>query len=329
MLPQPQSILVTGASGFIGSAVTRRLIEEGHRVRCLLRHGSRTDRIDGLSVERAVGDLLDPESIHRAARGCTAIIHLAGISAWTQITSPLVWPVIVDGTATVLAAAQAASVSRVVYVSSAASFGPADQPITRDETAVPDDRLAAGMTYVSAKRKAEELCLAAAANGRHVVIVNPTEVYGAGDHDLVTAGNILTVLNSSPVVVCRGGTSLVHVDDVAEGIVQSLAHGRSAERYLLGGDNLSHRELARLLLDLVGRKSPVLSLPAPLLRIGAAAANFLKLPFPIPPALVPYVVRYWYFSSQKARKELKIEFRPARSVLSETVAWLREEGHLN
>jgi len=328
MLQHPTSILVTGASGFIGSAVTRRLVDEGCQVRCLIRSTSRTDRLDALPVERALGDIRDADAVRLAADGCHAIIHLAGISAWSEIASPLVEPVIVKGTENILEAARISGVSRVLYVSSAASLGPVRHSAARDETAEFDEQSAEGMAYVGAKREAECLCQKAVAAGLDVVVVNPAEVYGPEDHDLVTAGNLVTLLRSFPVLVCRGGTSIVHVDDVVEGIVRALHQGRRGERYLLGGDNLTHRELAELLLTIAGRRSRVFQVPVPLLGFLSGLAHRLGIAFPIPRELLPYVTHYWFLDCQKSRRDLGMQFRSARETLTPTVSWLRASGFL-
>lgn len=321
-------VLVTGASGFIGSNVVRRLVETGRFVRCLVRATSRADRLDGLDVERVTGDIRDSQAVHFAAEGCGAIVHLAGLSAWSQIDSPLMFPVVVDGTRNVLEAATAQGVRRIVYVSSAAALGPSRNTAWRDETAPFDERGARGMAYVRAKRAAEELCRDAVQTGLQVVIVNPAEVYGPGDRDLVTAGNLLGLLNSRPIVVCRGGTGLVHVDDAAEGIVRALERGRSGESYLLAGGNLHHSDLARLLVEIAGLRTPVVTVPAAVLRAASAVAAGLRLPFPIPHAVVPYATQFWFVDSGKARRELDLEFRSPRDTLAETLSWLRDAGHL-
>jgi len=318
---------VTGASGFIGSAVVRRLIAAGRPVRCFVRSTSRTDRLDDLPCERAIGDLREAGAVERAARGCQAVIHLGGISAWSDINSPLMFPVVVEGTRHVLAAAKEHALP-VVYASSAAALGPSRIPRPRDETAAFDGRAAAGMTYVLAKREAEQLCLAAAADGLPVVIASPAEVYGPRDRDLITAGNLIGLLKGPVALVCRGGTSIVHVEDVAQGMMQALDRGASGRRYLLGGDNLHHRELAQLLLELSGRRRPVVTLPAGLVRISAALAARCRMPFPIPPPVVPYATSFWFVDHSRAKVELGIEFRSARETLAETLAWLRAAGYL-
>lgn len=318
--------LVIGGTGFIGSRVVHRLLSDGHSIRCLVRASSRTDRIDNLPLEKVQGELRDPASLSRAAEGCDSIIHAGGISAWSDIDSPDMHPVVVDGTRNVLDAAIKQGVARMVFVSSAAAMGPSSTAEPRDESAAFSERDARGLNYVLAKREAENLCLQAGSKGLETVIVRPAEVYGPGDRDLITASNLIGLLKSSPVFVCRGGTSMVHVDDVAHSIVNALNHGHPGETYLLGGENLHHSELARLLLELTGRRETVITIPAVVLRLAGAVAKRCRLPFPFPPAVVPYATRYWFLDNTKAERELKHNFRSARATLTETLSWLKATG---
>ncbi|MEO8361007.1 MAG: NAD-dependent epimerase/dehydratase family protein [Vicinamibacteria bacterium] len=319
-------VFVTGGNGFIGSRVVRRLVESGRKVRCLLRESSQTSRLEGLDFETARGDVRDLQSVRRGASGCPAIIHLASLSSWTDIASPLMPEVVVGGTTHVLEAA-AEQNSRVVFVSSATAINGSTAPIVHDEQSVctlPLERY----IYPRAKIQAEALCFKAAALGREVVIVNPTEVYGPEDTGFVTSGTLVDFAKSSPAVVCDGGTSVAHVDDVAAGIVAALDRGRSGERYILGGENLSVEQLARETLTLLGRKPSIIKIPNRLLLLVTRVGVALHLPLPFNPAVVPYGTLYWYMSSAKAQGELGVTFRSPRLTLQDTLAWLRRAGHV-
>jgi dihydroflavonol-4-reductase len=185
-----------------------------------------------------------------------------------------------------------------------------------------------GYVYARAKREAEVLCREAAADGLPVCIVNPGEVYGPHDTALVTAGNLVDFATSWPVLVCAGGTSVVHVDDVADGILAALERGAPGERYILGGDNLTIRQLAAMTLDLLGQRKPILQLPNGLIRALASAGPKLGIPLPFEPAVIPYATLYWFMDNRKARQELGVRFRSARDVLRPTLAWLAETGRL-
>jgi len=320
-------VFVTGGNGFIGSAVVRRLVNDGHHVRCLLRQTSRTDRIDDLPFERAFGDVRDRASLRAAMAGCDATIHLAAPGGWDADQPATLTAVIETGTANVLSAAQALHDHRVVFVSSTAAINASDTPRVFDERtsfALTDDSL----RYAHAKHRAELKALSAAREGLWVVIVNPAEVYGPGDTALGTAANLLDFARSTPVLVCRGGTSVVHVEDVALGIIAALHHGRSGERYILGGDNLTIRELAELVLELIGRRAPIVSVPNGLIRVVSRAALRVRAPLPFNPTVALYATRYWFMDNSKARRELGMTFRGARATIAGTIEWLRAAGHL-
>ncbi|MCC7424478.1 MAG: NAD-dependent epimerase/dehydratase family protein, partial [Planctomycetaceae bacterium] len=150
--------LVTGATGFLGSAVVRQLRGAGAPVRCLVRATSRVDRLDGLGVEMVTGDVRDLDGVGAAVVGCDSVIHLAGPSGWSTLDSPTVTRDIVEGMGSVLEAAQRAGVRRVTHVSTAAVLGPSDCPTPREETS-PESPVRPGlMPYLEAKRTAEEMC---------------------------------------------------------------------------------------------------------------------------------------------------------------------------
>ena len=320
-------IFVTGGNGFIGSVVVRKLLQASYEVRCLLRPSSRTERIDSLPLERVQGDVRDAESLRKGMTDCQATIHLAGLSSWGEIDSPALKQVVEDGTRNVLQAALDLPAHRVIFVSSVAAVNGSDQPEVFNESSeftLDDPEL----KYALAKRNAELQCRKALAQGVPVVVVNPAEVYGPSDTSFVTAGNLIHFVRSKPVLVCSGGTSVAHVDDVAAGIVAALAKGRPGERYILAGENLTIRQLAALCLQLVGRRPKVVILPNYLIRRLTSLATKLHLPLPYNAGVIPYATRYWFVDGSKAQRDLGVKFRDARATLAPTIAWLKQEGHI-
>ena len=321
-------VFVTGGNGFVGSRLVHALVAAGRSVRCLLRETSDVSRLGGVAYERVAGDVRDLDSLRKGMEGCVGVFHLASLSSWTDIESPQMIDVGVGGTRNVLEAAKAAGKLRTVFMSSAVAVNGSKTPEVfneRSQNTLPLDRF----TYVRAKVQAEQLCKRACDDGVPVVIVNPTEVYGANDTGFVTAGNLLDFHKSDPVLVCSGGTSVVHVDDVAAGTLAAFDKGRVGERYILGGDNLSVIELARVSLEILGeQKKRVLTVPNRLLRVAAKTAQALHLPFPINPSVVPYATLYWFMDNAKARDELGLTFRSPREALVPAFAWLRSAGHL-
>ncbi|HTU27418.1 MAG TPA: NAD-dependent epimerase/dehydratase family protein [Pirellulales bacterium] len=319
-------VFVTGGNGFIGSVVVRLLHAAGHTVRVLVRPQANTERIAAVPVERVVGDVRDGALLRRAIAGQDAVIHMAGLSSWDLIDSPQMGETTQGGTAGVLAAAREKPGTRVVYVSSVLAVGSTYTPEPIDETF--PYRLDADKQLVHShhKHRAELLCRQAFDEGVDVVVVNPAEVYGPNDLGLITASNLVDFAKSNPVLVCHGGTSIVHVEDVARGILAAVNRGRAGERYILGGENITHRQLATLFLELAGQDKRVVTLPNRPLRAFTRVAQSLRIPLPYNPRVVPYATRYFWVDAAKARRELGVDFRSARDTLSPTVAWLKSAG---
>ena len=323
-----QKIFVTGGNGFIGSRVVSHLIEQGYAVRCLLRPTSKTERIDDLDVERMMGDIRDIASLERGMRGCDGVIHLASLSNWDDIHSPLMHEVVVGGSQNVLQAAQTCGNLRTVFVSSVVAINGTKEPHIQNENSPFELNNKQDYSYAFAKREVEQHCREAVREGLPVVIVNPAEVYGAHDKDLITAGNLVDFAKSNPILVPNGGTSVVHVDDVAAGIIAAFRAGRPGERYILGGDNLTIREVATLTIELLGQKKKIITVPNLIISWLAKLGHTLHLPLPFNPAVIPYAVRYWLMDNTKARSELGVNFRSAHDTLAPTLHWLRENGYL-
>ena len=270
----------------------------------------------------------DRAALRRAMDGCEGVVHLAAVSSWEEHRSPVLGQTIDDGSRNVLEVAEELGLARAVHVSSVAAINGAPEPQIFDEDA-PFTLQGRGLRYAEAKVAAEAHARTVAARGRlEVVIVNPAETYGPGDEGLVTAKNLVDTLSGWPAVACAGGTSVVHVDDVAEGIAAALERGRSGARYILGGDNLSIPELVRTTVRLAGKGTPTLVLPRALLCHGVRLLDRLGLPVPLLPEVLDYATLYWFMDSTRAREELGVTFRPADEVLRDTLRWLLEAGHL-
>src|SRR5512143_801867 len=324
-------VFVTGGNGFIGSVVVRSLVADKHEVRCLLRPASNVERIAGLDYTRVDGDVRDADWVKRGIDGADAVIHLASLSNWNDIDSPLMDEVVEGGTRNILDAARAApgAKPRVVFDSSILAVNGSTEPRTFDETAewtAPDAKL----SYSRSKRRAEAMCLEAwKTHGVPVVIVNPGEVYGPNDTALITACNLIDFAKSKPVLVCNGGTSVVYVDDVAQAIARAVERGKPGERYILGGENLTVRQLAELCLELLGQKKSIVQIPNGVIKALTAVATTLRIPLPFNPHVIPHATRYWFMDSSKAQRELGVSFRPARAALEPTLAWLKESGRIS
>ena len=320
-------VFVTGGTGFIGSRVVQRLAARGDDVCCLVRPTSPTERIEHLGVETVVGDLFDPESLQRGIADAEACIHLAGVSSWDEIASDQVERVIEGGTRAVLRAAAERDGIRLVHVSSAAAVNASKEPITWDESA-PFELEGTGLRYAISKHRVEDMVRDAVEEGLDAVIVNPAEVYGPEDEDWITAGTVRDWLKSWPALALKGGASVVHVDDVADGVIAALDRGEAGERYILGGENVTVAEMARRCLKAAGIRKPVVVVPEWALRAAVRAAARLRLPAPMPADLVGYACRYWFVDPAKARDQLGFRPRPAEETIRDVVGWIQTtEAH--
>ena len=323
-----KTVFVTGGHGFVGSFVVRNLIDRGYTVRLLVRESSKTHRVDGLSIEKFVGDILDLESMREGMSGCAFCVHLAGISAYKDMQEDWTIPTIVEGTQNVFELAHQLGLKRVVYIGSGityASHDP-DRIATEDSPFLLGD---SGLFYAIGKHKADALVDAFVAKGLDIVVAIPMETYGPQDDQFLTTGYLKEAINSWPALATRGGTSFAHVEDVAEGICLSLENGRAGERYILGGENATIKEIIQLTLEVAGRPKAVLVLPTGLTKFVLRTLHNLGLPSPEHPNAVDYGTLYGFTTSEKAKAELGYRPRSSRAVIESTVDWLRQSGHIS
>ncbi len=319
-------IFITGGAGFIGSRVVKMLLEQGYEVRCLLRNTTNTRRIDGLNYEKFIGDITDPSSLEEGMKGCTGVIHLASLSNWKDIKSSKMPKVVIEGSKNVIEAAKKNGVQKMVYVSSSTAIdGTDDLRILNEDSplTLPNNH---HYVYAHAKKQVEEYCKQEAKNGFPVVIVNPTEVYGPFDYDKITLGNLIDFATTKTVQLAEGGTSVVYVDDVANGIIAALEKGRPGERYILGGDNMEFKDLAALTLEILGIKKPIKKISRKMLLTLAWISKTFGINMGFEPAVIPYAVKYWFVDNGKAKKELGVSFRSPREILEPTLQWAKQEG---
>ncbi len=317
-------VFVTGGNGFLGSSTVKELRRKGYKVRCLLRKESAIERIQRCKFETHIGDIRDLESLREGMQGCDAVIHLACISSWQQIreNEEQLDSIVVGGTENVLRAAKANGNLRTVHVSSSAAINASKKPFIFDETS-PYTLQSSTLKYSLAKHKAEEIVTNYVINlGSDALMVNPCEVYGPNDTGMVTAGNILEILKNGAPIACAGGTAIAHVDDVARGIVLALEKGRTGERYILGGENLTITELTQLVRRFAGKSDHVITLPNSVLLPFSYLMRILRLPPPIPADVLSYATLYWFMDSTKAKRELGYSWRSANQTIQIVFQWL-------
>ena len=328
----PRKALVTGATGFVGSAVARLLRAQGVAVRVLARPSSDRRNLAGIDAEVAEGDLTDPASLARACAGCDALFHVAAdYRLWAPKPEEL-YQANVEGTRAILAAAQDAGVRRVVYTSSVATLGiPKDGTPGDERTPVTVDDMIGH--YKRSKFLAEEVARDFAARGAPVVIVNPSTPIGPRDVKPTPTGRIVldAAAGKMPAYVDTG-LNVAHVDDVALGHWLAYRKGVVGERYILGGTDLTLREILAEVADIVGRKPPQIRLPhAAVLPIAHLAEAWSRLSGRKPVATVEEVrmsKKRMFFSSARARAELGYAPRPPRAALEDAVRWFKDAAYL-
>ncbi len=325
-------VLVTGASGFVGAAVARRLLAAGYEVRVLLRPGSDRSNLERLEVEPAIGDLCDAASLRPALAGCRALFHLAADYRLGTRNPAELYRANVEGTRNLLLAARETGVERIVYTSSVATVGlPADgSPGTETTPVSVEDMIG---HYKRSKFLAERVALEAAADGLPVVIVNPSTPVGPGDVKPTPTGQIIldAATGRMPAYVDTG-LNIVHVDDVAAGHLLAFERGRPGERYILGGDNLLLREILGEIARAVGRRPPRLHLPhavvLPIAYVAEAWSRLSGRDARISIESVRMARKRMFFSSAKAERELGYRYRPSAAAFADALGWFRERGAL-
>jgi len=324
--------LVTGATGFVGAAVARALLGERWQVRVLARRGSDRRNLQNLDVEVSEGDLGDSGSLERAAQGCEGVFHVAADYRLGAPDPTQLYRVNVDGTRNVLSAAQRAGVRRIVYTSSVATIGiPADGTPGDERT----ESSLANMIghYKRSKYLAEEVVREAARGGLSVVIVSPSTPVGPGDVKPTPTGQLVldAAAGKMPAYVDTG-LNIVHVDDVAAGHLLAYERGTPGERYILGGQDLSLREILEMIARLERRAPPRVRLPYGLvLPIAYLAEGFARLSGRsgrITLEGVRMSRKKMFFSSAKAARELGYRWRPPVQAFEDAIRWFRDNGLL-
>jgi dihydroflavonol-4-reductase len=325
-------IFITGATGFVGGHVARRYAAEGAGLRLLTRQTSRLDSLSGIDAEMVTGDLREPEKLRSAITGCDALVHVAAdYRLWVRDPEQM-YAANVGGTRELLKLAREVGVPRVVYTSSVATMGfKADGTIVSEETPV----ALADMIghYKRSKFLGEQEAIQAAKAGQHVMILNPTTPIGPGDAKPTPTGRIIVdFLNKQFPAYVDTGLNLVDVDEVARMHVAALNRGTSGERYILGGENLTLKQI----LD---RMSAITGLPSPTMKVPHAVAMAFaffdenitgKLRGKEPRATVEAVrmgKKMMFASSAKAERELGFQILPVYNAMRSAIEWFVAHGY--
>jgi len=323
---------VTGATGFLGSHVARVLADNGADMRLLVRSSSNLRNIEGLRADRALGDLRDPASLEKAMAGCDVVFHVAAdYRLWVRDPNEM-YRSNVEGTRAILEAARKNGVRRVVYTSSVATIGFTRNgyPANEDSPVSLADMIG---HYKRSKFMAEQLALEAGRSGLHLVVVNPTTPVGDQDLKPTPTGRIVVdfLKRKFPAYV-ETGLNLVDVRECARGHVTALEKGKSGERYILGGENLTLKQILDKLAKITGLPSPMLKLPYIFAYAAGIADEIVtgRLRGREPRATIDTVrmgSKKMFASSDKAERDLGWKIVPVESALRRAAEWFRVNGY--
>ncbi len=326
-------VFVTGSTGFLGSHVARALLSRGAELRLLMRASSRLDNIADLDVEHVVGDLRDPESLKRGMAGCEVVFHVAADYRLWAINGAELYDSNVEGTRNILSAARGLGVRRLVYTSSVATMGFGNNGrLTDENTPVTLSNMIGD--YKKSKFMAEQLVIEAARAGQDVVMVNPTTPIGERDIKPTPTGQIVVdfLKRKFPAYVDTG-LNLLDVLDCAEGHLLALEKAKPGERYILGGENLTLKQILDKLGAITGLPSPRIELPYAVAYATGIVDTLVtgKLRRREPRVTLDAVRmgrKKMFVSSAKAERELGWTSGPVDKALRRAVDWFRANGYV-
>ena len=322
-----EPVLVTGGTGVVGRALVQRLVTDGREVRALARSERSGAALLELGAEAVPGDVLDPASVQAAARGCSTVFHVAGVTAMCLRDPRPMVRTNVDGSATTIHAAAAAGVARVVYTSSASAIGEAQGTIGREDSPHRGSYLS---KYERSKRLAERRVFEAAAEtGIEVVAVNPSSVQGPG-RATGSARLLLDVVNGRLPLLVDTTISLVDIADCAEGHVLADTRGAPGERYVLSSATFTIREAIELLRRIWGLPERVRFAPTWVAFAGGAAigagARLVGRDAPVCTEAVRTLLHGHRYDGSKATRDLGLEYTPVAETIRRTLEWCAERG---
>lgn len=325
------AVLVTGATGFVGAWLVRRLLEKGEVVHVLHRPTSSLEDLKGLNFVSRLGDVTDPQSVRAACLDVDTVFHLAGVVGYSRKARPLMEQVNVQGTRNVIEAIQSGHRPKLVYMSSVVAVGASlDGKPLNEESSYMISHLNLG--YFETKKIAEDLVRDQCRKGKiEAVILNPSTIYGAADAKKGSRKTQLKVAQGKFPFYTSGGVSIVSVHDVVTAVLRAREVGRNGERYILSGENLTIKDVFERIANLAGAKPPSVHLPNPVVKtigkIGDLLENMGKKG-PLNSENAWTAIMYHWFDHSKAAGELGFEPRPAQQALKESVDWMKQQGLL-
>ena len=325
--------LITGATGFVGAAVSRELLKKGHKVKALVRQSSVLDNLKNLDVEIVQGDLKDKDSLKRCLKDCKYLFHVAADYRLWVPKPKEIYENNVTGTENLMEEALSLGIEKIVYTSSVAVLGkPIEGDVADEKTPVNVDQMIGH--YKKSKYLAEEKVKELYKTKKlPVVIVNPAAPVGPRDIQPTPTGKMIldAAMKKIPAYLDTG-LNIVHVDDVAKGHLQAFNKGILGERYILGGENMTFKEILEMISVLCGHNPPKIQVPKkPLYPIGYIFEIFARLFNLKNPMLTVDMIRMaekkMFFSSEKAKKELNYKYKSAKNALKDAIEWFIDNGY--
>jgi dihydroflavonol-4-reductase len=325
-------ILLTGADGFLGSHITRELLATGYAVRIFVLSGRMTSTLNGLSLERFEGNLLDTKDVMKAVEGCDAVIHAAASTSVWPARNPMVNRVNIEGTRHIISACLHHKVQRLVYVGTASSFGFGSKTKPGDENR-PYASGKYALDYVDSKYEAQKLVLKAVSDNQlPAVIVNPCFMFGAYDSQPSSGAMIVAVCKGKVPGYTTGGRNYIYVKDVANGVANALKKGKTGECYILGNENLTYQEVFKMIAEITKSRTPSVRIPSAITKgyglFNSAVSKARGKPPILSYPLARIACEEQYYSPAKAIRELSLHQTPLRIAIQESFDWLKANHYV-
>jgi dihydroflavonol-4-reductase len=321
-------ILVTGATGFLGHHLVKRLATEGYDVRVMKEKDASIELLKDLKIEVFEGDIRDFDAVKKAVSGCQVVFHLAGLISYWGKQDNLQFEINVKGTENVVKTCLEERVKRLIYTSSTAAIGFEAGKLADEETKFNLGNLE--IAYCDTKYLAEKEVQKGVKEGLDAVIVCPGSMYGPGDIRRIKEDPVFPKGIFSLFYV-DGGLGVVDVEDVVEGEILAWKKGRKGERYILAGENLSFFEIRKTVAEILGKNPPKIKIPALLFSVLSHVLNWVSYLTEKRPKFTPENARlnkiYLYFSNEKAKKELGMKFRPFKESAERMIRWYKENNY--
>jgi dihydroflavonol-4-reductase len=326
-------ILVTGADGLLGSNLARALLTRGHSIRAFIQPGRQQKTLEGLTLEKFSGNLLNSDDVVKAGEGCDAVIHCAASTSVWPIRSEIVNNVNIEGTKNIIKVVHHNKIQRMIYVGTANSFGFGSKENPGVE-GNPYKSATYGLDYMDSKYKAQQVILnEVKENSLPAVIVNPTFMFGPYDSNPSSGAMIVALYKGKVPGYTSGGRNYICAKDAAVAIANALTKGRVGECYILGNQNLSYKEAFGKIATTIGVKPPSISIPSVFAKLYGRVGSLIGMVSGKTPAISYPLSRIacdeHYFSAAKAVRELELPQTPVETGIKECFEWLRENNYLN